>query len=63
MSSSNKLFPAVDDAAFGKSSYKHSENYIERLARVRISFSYIIFYVVVSTIELIFNFNFKSHSI
>ena len=35
MSSSNKLFPAVDDAALGKSSYKYSENYVERGARVR----------------------------
>ena len=35
MSSSTKLFAAVDDAALGKSSYKHSENYVERVARVR----------------------------
>lgn len=39
MTSSTKLFLAVDDAAFGKSSYKHSENYVERTARVRV-FSY-----------------------
>jgi len=33
MSSSAKLFSAVDDAASGQSPYKHSENYVERLAR------------------------------
>jgi len=33
MSSSTKLFSAIDDAASGKSSYKHSENYVERVAR------------------------------
>jgi len=33
LSSSVKLFSAVSDAALGKSSYKHSENFIERVAR------------------------------
>ena len=50
MSSHSKLFPAVDDAALGKSSYKHSENYIERGARVRI----IVFYVVYRVADLLF---------
>ena len=44
MSSSAKLFSAVDDAASGKSSYKHSENYAERAARVRIFFGFFCFY-------------------
>ena len=38
MSSSTKLFSAIDDAALGKSSFKHSENYVERVARVRVIF-------------------------
>ncbi|KAF8815825.1 protein disulfide isomerase [Phlegmacium glaucopus] len=33
MSAADKLFSAVDDVATGKSPYKHSENYIERVAR------------------------------
>jgi hypothetical protein len=33
--SSSSLFSAVEDASSGKSRYKHSENFVERLARVR----------------------------
>jgi len=32
--SSSSLFSAVEDAASGKTPFKHSENFIERLARV-----------------------------
>ncbi len=32
--SSSSLFTSVEDAASGKSSYKNSENFVERLARV-----------------------------
>jgi hypothetical protein len=41
MSSSN-LFSAVEDASSGKLRYKNSENFVERLARVRPRF-YLLF--------------------
>lgn len=33
--SSSSLFSAVEDASSGKLGYKNSENFVERLARVR----------------------------